>query len=31
MGLTRLREVAARRLTQPRPFWWTYRIRMAVR
>jgi SAM-dependent methyltransferase len=31
MGLTRLREVAARRLPEPRPFWWTYRIRMAVR
>jgi SAM-dependent methyltransferase len=31
LGLTALREVAARRLPEPRTWWWTYRIRLAVR
>jgi len=31
LGVTALREVAARRLGQPRPWWWTYRVRLAVR
>jgi SAM-dependent methyltransferase len=31
IGLTALREVAGRRLAQPRTWWWTYRVRMAVR
>jgi SAM-dependent methyltransferase len=31
LGLTGLREVAARRLPQPRTWWWTYRIRLGVR
>jgi hypothetical protein len=31
LGLTRLREVAERRLPGPVPFWWTYRVRLAVR
>jgi ubiquinone/menaquinone biosynthesis C-methylase UbiE len=31
IGLTALREVAARRLPGPRTWWWTYRIRLAVR
>jgi SAM-dependent methyltransferase len=31
LGLTRLREVAERRIPGPVPFWWTYRIRLAVR
>ncbi|MEP7025856.1 MAG: class I SAM-dependent methyltransferase, partial [Actinomycetota bacterium] len=31
LGITALREVAARRLPQPRTWWWTYRIRLAVR
>jgi SAM-dependent methyltransferase len=31
MGLTALREVAARTLAQPRPWWWTYRVRMGVK
>lgn len=31
IGLTRLREVAARRLATPRPWWWTYQVRIAVR
>ena len=31
LGLTRLREVAARRIPRPVPFWWTYRIRLAAR
>ena len=31
MGLTALREVAAGRLPRPRTWWWTYRIRLAVR
>ena len=30
-GITALREVAARRLAQPRTWWWTYRVRLAVR
>jgi SAM-dependent methyltransferase len=30
-GLDRLREVAARRLPTARPWWWTYRVRLAVR
>jgi SAM-dependent methyltransferase len=30
LGLTALREVAGRRLAAPRPWWWTYRVRMAV-
>ena len=31
LGLTTLRAVAARRLGSPKPWWWTYRVRMAVR
>jgi ubiquinone/menaquinone biosynthesis C-methylase UbiE len=31
LGLTGLRGVAARRLGSPKPWWWTYRVRMAVR
>jgi len=31
IGLTRLRDVAARRMPGPCTWWWTYRIRMAVR
>jgi SAM-dependent methyltransferase len=31
LGITALREVAARRLAQPRTWWWTYRVRLAVR
>jgi SAM-dependent methyltransferase len=31
LGLSTLREVAARRLPRPRTWWWTYRIRLAVR
>ncbi|RCV53376.1 class I SAM-dependent methyltransferase [Marinitenerispora sediminis] len=31
IGLTRLREVAARRLPEPRAWWWTYRVRLGVR
>ncbi len=31
LGVTALREVAARRLGQPRTWWWTYRVRLAVR
>jgi hypothetical protein len=31
LGLSRLREVAARRIPGTVPFWWTYRIRLAVR
>ena len=31
LGLTRLREVAARRIPGRIPFWWTYRVRLAVR
>jgi SAM-dependent methyltransferase len=30
LGLTRLREVAARRLPAATPWWWTYRVRMGV-
>ena len=31
LGLTRLREVATRCIPAPVPFWWTYRVRLAVR
>jgi SAM-dependent methyltransferase len=31
LGLTELREVAARHLPQPATWWWTYRVRLAVR
>lgn len=31
LGITALREVAARRLAQPRTWWWTYRVRLAIR
>jgi SAM-dependent methyltransferase len=31
LGLAALREVADRRLRQPRTWWWTYRVRLAVR
>jgi SAM-dependent methyltransferase len=31
IGLTTLREVAARRLAGPRTWWWTYRVRLAVK
>ena len=31
LGITALREVAQRRLGQPRTWWWTYRVRLAVR
>ena len=31
LGITALREVAERRLQQPRAWWWTYRVRLAVR
>jgi SAM-dependent methyltransferase len=31
IGLTALRAVAARRLATPRTWWWTYRVRLAVR
>jgi SAM-dependent methyltransferase len=31
LGITALREVAARRLAEPTTWWWTYRIRLAVR
>jgi hypothetical protein len=31
LGLTRLREVAERRVPDPVPFWWTYRVRLAAR
>jgi SAM-dependent methyltransferase len=31
LGLAGLRAVAARRLASPKPWWWTYRVRMAVR
>lgn len=30
LGLSRLREVAGRRLAEPRPWWWTYRVRLGV-
>jgi hypothetical protein len=31
LGLTALREVAHRRLRHPQTWWWTYRVRLAVR
>jgi hypothetical protein len=31
LGLTRLREVSADRLAEPRTWWWTYRIHLAVK
>ena len=31
LGITALREVAARRLSEPLAWWWTYRVRLAVR
>jgi SAM-dependent methyltransferase len=31
LGLTALRAVAARRLRQPLTWWWTYRVRLAIR
>jgi len=31
LGITALRNVAARRLAQPRIWWWTYRVHLAVR
>jgi SAM-dependent methyltransferase len=31
IGLTALREVAARRVAAPRTWWWTYRVRIAVK
>lgn len=31
LGLDTLTEVAERRLATPRPWWWTYRVRIAVR
>lgn len=31
LGITALREVAARRLAAPRTWWWTYRVYLAVR
>jgi SAM-dependent methyltransferase len=31
IGMTALREVAARRLPDPVTWWWTYRVRMAVK
>lgn len=31
LGFTALREVAARRLSDPLAWWWTYRVRLAVR
>jgi SAM-dependent methyltransferase len=31
LGLTALRQVAARRLATPRQWWWTYRVRIAVK
>jgi SAM-dependent methyltransferase len=31
LGMTALREVAARRLARPVTWWWTYRVRLAVR
>jgi hypothetical protein len=31
LGLTALREVAHRRLRPPQTWWWTYRVRLAVR
>lgn len=31
LGLTPLREAAARHMPGPVPWWWTYRVRLAVR
>jgi SAM-dependent methyltransferase len=31
VGITALAEVAARRLTAPRPWWWTFRVSLGVR
>ncbi|HEX4221283.1 MAG TPA: class I SAM-dependent methyltransferase [Pseudonocardiaceae bacterium] len=31
LGLTALREIATARISQPRTWWWTYRIRIAVK
>jgi SAM-dependent methyltransferase len=31
LGITALREVAARRLSEPLTWWWTYLVRLAVR
>jgi SAM-dependent methyltransferase len=31
LGVTALRDVAARRLSRPLTWWWTYRVRLAVR
>jgi SAM-dependent methyltransferase len=31
LGFTALREVAGRRLSEPLTWWWTYRVRLAVR
>jgi hypothetical protein len=31
LGFTALREVATRRLSEPLTWWWTYRVRLAVR
>lgn len=31
LGITELREVAARQLPEPVTWWWTYRVRLAVR
>ena len=30
LGLTALREVAQRRMSEPRTWWWTYRVRLAT-
>jgi SAM-dependent methyltransferase len=31
LGITALRETAARRLSEPLTWWWTYRVRLAIR
>jgi SAM-dependent methyltransferase len=31
LGLTALREIAARHLAEPVPWWWTYRVRLGVK
>jgi hypothetical protein len=31
LGITSLRETAARRLGEPLTWWWTYRVRLAIR
>jgi hypothetical protein len=31
LGITRLRETPARRLGEPLTWWWTYRVRLAIR